>query len=232
MNTQFTLTVDTRPLLVQLGILKDQQIRYAMVNALNSTAKLIQEKVRSRVRREMHLRSKGNFILRQAAIIKFASFKDARYEAVVSVGNKARLLLPVMEDGGERDPRTGKRAIAVPVTGGARPTIGSDVPANLLIKNLPDNRKRSRRKGQAAPSTTVYRVPGVGLFKRSGGRSKMLYSFKKRVPVPKQLGFYDTANKVASGSAGLFFASEMAKAVAHAAGRGPAVKPKPTPPEV
>ena len=223
----FEFTVDNHDVLRALNVLKDTQVKYSIVNALNDTAKVFQEEERKRVKAKMTLRSKGPFILRQAAIITFASVKDERYEVRVRVGDKKGLLLADMEQGGQRLPRSGKSAIAVPVVGGARPSKRADVPAQLMIRNLP-NPKGKRRKG-AVGNVETYRVKGVGIFQRRGrGVSKLLYAFSHSVKVPKLLGFMDTANRVVGFTFQAFYTREIARSIAHSFGRGPAVRPKPS----
>jgi len=126
------LTVDidaTRP----LGLLHNggKRIAFALANALNETAKHVQQKEHAQVRREFTVRQHTYFFGTSARpggaagrITEFASAKAGRFRAQVQVhgGSQAsarRLLLPMFETGGDRSPRPGAKSIAVPITGGA-----------------------------------------------------------------------------------------------------------------
>jgi hypothetical protein len=111
------LQIDTAPLLLRLKN-GEKRLAYAVVNAINSTAKRVQEAERERVLRAFVVR-KRDFILREAAIIKpFASVKQGRPYAEISVGDKQRLLLRKFEQGAAREPFTpGAKSVAVPLLG-------------------------------------------------------------------------------------------------------------------
>lgn len=108
----------------------ERRIGYALVNALNNTAKDIQREQRANVSRLFTVRKK-EFIMREAAYISFANLTKGVFQASVSVGNqkspKARLLLPQFETGGQRKGFVGK-TVAVPLVGGARPSKESEIP--------------------------------------------------------------------------------------------------------
>lgn len=182
--------------------LSPKQIAYATVNALNLTAKDVQKKQRENVARVFTVR-KTEFIRREAAIIDFASVSKGRTEAVVRVGEKTRLLLSQFEKGGRRTGFVGKN-VAVPVTGGARPTKRSEIPAEFRFANMKLRAYRGRqllkRKARGKHVRTygvfgqygrlalpeagnrvqwrgtnrTYLVPGVGVFQRTGPRSSRL----------------------------------------------------------
>jgi hypothetical protein len=119
-----------------------KRMAFAVVNALNQTAKDIQIAEREHVAASFQLR-KPDFVLRQAALIKaaaggsgFANVKAGRFEARISVGERPRLILSGFEAGDERMPFKGKN-VAVPVTGGpARPSFASSVQETFTFRSL------------------------------------------------------------------------------------------------
>lgn len=121
-----------------LAVLRNggRRMQYAIVNGLNDTAKDVQKAARERVTSTLTVR-KSEFIKRQAAIIDFASVSGKRFQARIAVGQKERLLLSLLEAGGERKSFGGGRRVAVPRTGGpARPDFAQPVPAALRIRAL------------------------------------------------------------------------------------------------
>jgi hypothetical protein len=124
----------TRP----LALLRNggRRMAYALVNALNNTAKNIQKTEREQVRSKLTVR-KRDFILRQIAIIDFASAPRRLYQARIRIGQKDRLLLSDLEAGGIRKPFGPGRRVAVPLTGGAaRPSFAQPVSATLRVTAL------------------------------------------------------------------------------------------------
>jgi len=96
-----------------------RRLAYAVVNAINNTAKRIQETERRRIEEEFTIRKK-DLILREAATIKpFANVRQARAYAEIAVRQKPRLLLSAFERGAERTPFTpNAKRVAEPVIGG------------------------------------------------------------------------------------------------------------------
>lgn len=86
------LQIDSAPLVLRLQN-GQRRLAYAVVNAINNTAKRIQAVERRRVEEEFTVRKK-DFISRQAAVIKpFANVQQGRPYAEIGVGQKPRLLL-------------------------------------------------------------------------------------------------------------------------------------------
>lgn len=189
-------TIDTTSLLLRLKN-GERRLVYATVNAVNATAKRVQEAARQNLRDKFQLR-KPDFLLRMAAVIKpFASVKRGIIFAEVSVGKKSRLLLAEFEAGGKREPFVGKR-VAVPITGSAaRPSKGASVPVEYQFTRLAfrpplsarEKRVRKSIQGNTARQTRglrslfdthqageriwkgqrrTYLIPGVGVFRRTG----------------------------------------------------------------
>lgn len=195
-----TIRIDTS-LLTKNTDLTLKQLAYAGVNAVNNTVRLVQRQVQDSVKSKFTLR-KPDFILRQVAIIKpFASVGQARPFAVISVGQRDRLLLPQFEDGGTRQPFVGKN-VAVPITGNpARPGFDNPVESGLrmtalgLKPTLTDSQRKQRLsiRGGSRKETAqlrknftksagaqnvwegnqrTYMIPGLGVFQRVGPKKR------------------------------------------------------------
>jgi hypothetical protein len=179
-----------------------KRLAYATVGALNATALRIQVAQKARVAKVFTLRAKREFILRQAAIIKFANVNAGRFESRVSVGEKPGLLLTTFERGGTRTSRTGQ-SVAVPLTGGVRPTLKAEIPTDLYVRRL-GIRRSGKRAGRGKAGTFL--VPKLGILQRVGAAVRVLYAFKRTVPIPRRLEFFKTAHAVAQR----WFAQELA----------------------
>lgn len=219
---QITLRTDTSSLLLRLRN-GERRLAYAVVNAINATAKRIQAIERDRVEDVFTIR-KSAFMRREAAVIKpFASVGQGRAHAEIAVGQKPRLLLSAFERGGEKKPATpGAARVAVPVTGGpARPTFPQTVPPELRIGKLRFDRTKTGRRRAGVTRTKTYLVPEVGIFQRlSNAASKAVYLFRRSPRLQPRLRFVETAQKEADR----LFAEEMERqvveAISRAKGRG------------
>lgn len=199
----FYVSVDAaRP----LAVLRNggKRVRFAVVNAINFTAKEIQKAQRRDLGRTFTLR-KNEFVQRQIAVIKpFASAPQNRLEARISVGQRPRLLLPGYETGEPRPGFKGRRA-AVPVIGSpARPTKSSPVPHSLRVGQLKLRRARPGRRGAAGGG--VFRglqrtfVTDTAVRQRvgSGARStRTLYVFASGQRLGRVLNWVRRARTVA-----------------------------------
>lgn len=183
------VSIDTSEL-VRRAEITAKQTAYATVNAINATAKQVQEAEFEHVRRKFIVRKPG-FLFGTparpggvAARIKpFASVRDARPFAVVqtgaeAVGDKHRVLLPQFETGGERQPTTptAKRA-TIPLLGRpARPSIRSSVPYEYTFAGMKLTAyvmgKRQVWKRRHRKTT------GIGLYDREGGALKLNRAFE------------------------------------------------------
>lgn len=177
---QINVTIDNMKLLLRLRN-GQKRLAYAVVNAINNTAKRIQAAERERVEEEFTVR-RQEFIRREAAIIKpFASVREARPFAELAVGKKPRLLLSIFERGGLRKPATpGARFVAEPVIGGpARPEFARPVTPELRLRRLRFDRTKTGKVRKGAATTRTYLVPGLGIFQRLGeGAARAVYIFK------------------------------------------------------
>lgn len=194
-----------------------RRLGYAVVNTLNRLAKEIQAAERAHAPSVFTLR-KREFILRQLAIITFASVARDRYEARIRVGQKPRLLLGMFEAGGYHEPLPGRTALAVPVVGGARPSQQADVPEALWVKNLQLNRRPGKTGGPGPieGSNESYVVPRVGIFQRiTAAMSRILYSFRPGVRVPRDLQWLTIASRIAAHRGPEILADEVDSAWRH-----------------
>lgn len=187
---QITVSIDaTRP----LALLRNggKRMAFAVVNALNHTAKEIQAGERAQVKQAFTLR-KPDFVLRQAAVIRgaaggsgFANVKQGRFEVRISVGQRPRLLLSDFEAGGQRKPFKGKN-VAVPITGGpARPSFRQSVPDAFTFRGLslrrvtPRGQQKRRRRTQVKFQASVTRT---GKVQWKGAHRTFLLTQTKKAP--------------------------------------------------
>lgn len=164
-----------------------RRMAYAVVNAINTTAKRVQraeiEHVRERFtirRSEFMFGAPGRPGGAAARIRPFASVGKLRPYAEIGVEPphsrgliSGRLLLPIFERGGWRDPSTrGASHVAVPFTGGpARPSFASTVPKPFTWAGM---RMVAYRGGK--------RVARAG--KRTSRRDETAFGTEGRVDVP------------------------------------------------
>lgn len=211
------LQVDSVALVLRLRH-GQRRLAYAVVNAINNTAKRIQDVERQRVEAEFTVRKK-DFIRREAAIIKpFASVRQARAFAEIGVGQKPRLLLSAFERGAERKPFTpAARSVAEPVVGGpARPQFTAQVPAELRMTRLRFDRNKTGRRRAGVTKTSTYLVPQVGIFQRvSKEVTRAVYLFTRGKKIKPRLEFVETAEKEGNR----WFAEEMEREVVNAIAR-------------
>lgn len=216
------LHIDSAELVLRLQN-GQRRLAYAVVNAINNTAKRIQAAERQRVEEEFTVRRK-EFMRREAAIIKpFASVRQGRAYAEIAVGQKPRLLLSAFERAAERKPFTpAARSVAEPVGGGpARPQFSQQVTPELRMGRLRFDRTKTGRKRAGVARTKTYLVPEVGIFQRvARDATRIVYFFSRGKRLEPRLHFVETAEKEAQ----TWFAEEMERevvnAIARARGRG------------
>jgi hypothetical protein len=216
------LQIDSAALVLRLQN-GQRRLAYAVVNAINNTAKRIQETERRRVEEEFTVRKK-EFIRRQAAIIKpFASVRQGRAHAEIAVGQKPRLLLSAFERGAERKPFTpSARSVAEPVIGGpARPQFTQPVTPELRVGKLRFDRTKAGRRRAGVTRTKTYLVPKVGIFQRIGNATtRAVYLFTRGKKLAPRLHFVETAEKEANKWFREEMEREVVNAIARARGRG------------
>ena len=206
---------DSRALLTRLEK-GHKRLAYAAVNAINNTAKLAQRKVREEVELEFEVR-KSEFIKREAAKIKpFASVKQGRAFAEISVGQKPRLLLSQFERGALREPVTpGAQFVAEPVIGGpARPDFRQGVPPEFRMSRLRFDRTQTGKIRAAQRRSATYLVPQVGIFQRLAGEvSRAVYIFTRGKRIEPRLRFEQTVKYIADKWLARYFEREVDKAL-------------------
>jgi hypothetical protein len=216
------LQIDSTQLVLRLQN-GQRRLAYAVVNAVNNTAKRIQMAERRRIDEEFTVRKK-DFIRREAAVIKpFASVRQARAYAEIAVGQKPRLLLSAFERGAERKPFTpSARRVAEPVVGGpARPRFSAQVIPELRVGKLRFDRTKTGRRRAGVTRTKTYLVPKVGIFQRVGkAATRAVYVFTRGKKIAPRLHFVETAEKEADKWFREEMEREVVNAIARARGRG------------
>lgn len=213
--------IESKDLLLQL---KDGQRRlaYAVVNAVNRTAKKIQAEEIEHVFGVFTVR-KETFIKRQAAVIKpFASVKQQRAFAEIAVGQKKGLLLPLFEKGAKREPRSSSaKYVAMPHIGGpARPSFRTLTPPELAMKRLRFDLTKSGKRRAGALKTGTFLIPDVGIFQREGKAIRPVYHFRRNMRLDERLDFEEIAREVAAQWFGENLEREVVKAIQRSKGQG------------
>jgi hypothetical protein len=216
------LTIDSAQMILRL---KDgeRRLAYAVVNAINNTAKRIQDAERRRVEQVFTVRKK-DFMRREAAVIKpFANVRQGRAYAEIAVGQKPRLLLSAFERGAERKPFTSAaRSVAEPVVGGpARPQFAEQVTPDLRMGRLRFDRTKTGRRRAGVTKTSTYLVPKVGIFQRvSKDATRIVYFFTRGKKIKPRLEFVETAQREGQKWFGEEMEREVINAIARARGQG------------
>lgn len=202
----------------------EKRLAFAVVNALNNTAKRIQNAMREKVVEDFTVRQK-QFITRQVAKIDRSSFANVRRGQAwveIAVGQAPRLLLSKFEEGGTRLPFVGKN-VALPVIGGpARPSLSRRVPRAWTFEALQFHEAARTKTGQpiiVSSTQSAYIVPGVGVFQRVRGRTRLVYAFIPHLTLEERLGFIKTARAVTDRWFAEEIETESMKALAHDGGR-------------
>ena len=216
------LLIDSAPLVLRLQN-GQRRLAYAVVNAINNTAKRIQATERRHVEQEFTVRKK-EFISRQAAVIKpFANVMQGRPYAEIGVGQKPRLLLSAFERGAERKPFTANaRRVAEPVVGGpARPQFAAQVTPELRVGRLRFDRTKTGRRRAGVTRTKTYLVPEIGIFQRTGPKTtRLVYAFTRGKKLAPRLRFVETAERESDRWFREEMEREVLNAIARAKGKG------------
>lgn len=165
-----------------------RNLAFSTANAINDTAKDAQKAIREHMAQVFHIRSANSkaFLDRSIKIMVWANVRGGRPYAIIGIDNKASgrraKLLSMFEEGGTRTAQVGRR-VAVPRvgTGGARPSIESQINPNWLIQSLNmhkaptaprhalsgNPRNVKRRKGQASSYQFWQGANGTFMLERS-----------------------------------------------------------------
>lgn len=168
---KINVTIDSTNL--KARTLKEQKnLAYSASQALNATAKEIQQATRIHMDRTFYLRKSG-FMYRMVKIFRFSNAKQGIPYAEVGIDHKPRLLLSMFEGGGRREPFKGKR-VAVPITGGAaRPGKQSIITEELTFRKMRFKKHRTKEgKVQWKGQSRTFLIPEVGVFQRTSQSTK------------------------------------------------------------
>jgi hypothetical protein len=190
---QIDLSIDSTQLILRLKN-GERRLAYAAVNAVNNTAKRIQQAEFAEVKDSFEIRKPTFFFGTPgrpggtAARIKpFASVKQARAYADIAIAPpegrglvNRRTLLPYYESGGPRPIFTpGAQHVAVPIVGGpARPSWSTSVPKEFTFSGLHlvafRQGKRVQRKGQrrSRQSETLFDTSGRATLPEGSGATQ------------------------------------------------------------
>ena len=231
-----TLLVDVRAAGLLSGLRNaEKRMAFAVVNALNRTAKEIQAAERKKIEATLTVRKK-EFILRQVAVIKFANVKKGINEVRISVGQKPRLLLAAFEEGQDREGqkalrRLGESGVAVPAIGGARKNRRAIIPEEMWIARL--KLKKYPRAGPRPPKgqevhqprisglLRTYLVSRVGIFQRFGkSATRLLWALVPSTSKAKRFEFIKTATAIVDRRFVANLQDEVVSALRYAFGKG------------
>lgn len=192
--------------------------RYGAALGMNRTMDEAQARVKSTL--------SGRFTLRRKAFIENTIYRKPRedfatkdkLEARVQV-NPERDFLAKFEEGGDKHPTGGRKALGIPVLGGARPTRGALVPEKFKLKALFFSKQGLLSQAKAIAST-VKKSGRKALLKASGKsyvsmngkvfeivgtkkspRLKLLWVFKQSVRIAPRLKFVATGSEVIAARA-------------------------------
>lgn len=192
MNIKVDVDIDQ---VVKLTAKVLKKMPYVINDSITETAKLVVAAEQDQLRKDFTIRK--NFLTGRFKVLQYS--RVSNLTAIIGIDNRVQgspLLLGFFEDGGEKQPTTGPE-IAVPLTGeAARPSFSSLTPSVLLYKNLQIS---SQHQGQTLifPGLQgTYVVEGVGVFKRTGNESVLIYSFKKSAPLHKRTHIIELARTV------------------------------------
>lgn len=172
---------DDRELLLSLRN-GQRKLAYATANAINTAAKRIQQDEFAHVRATFVIREERVFFGSDSRpggvagkIIQFAKPLGS-LEAVLAVGERATyskrgddhkrgFLLAGFEKGATRTPTYGARALAVPITGGARPDKRSKIDRQLSFSGL---QLKAYEYGKKVKGPGKHPSRGIGVFGEYG----------------------------------------------------------------
>lgn len=203
------------------------QLPYAYSVAINNTLNSAQSAIQAKLAGEFTLR-RADFIQRTIYIAPSDRATKNNLVGTVRV-NPARDMLAKFEDGGMKTPQASS-TLAVPIFRADDKNIiikpGDALSVKRLmdsIKNRSGNVLRARvRKGMlhvAADPNKVFLVTtpnGTFILQRMGpgaGNNRVLYAFKKSVPLPASLHFDETAMSAALASWDTNFNAALDRAI-------------------
>lgn len=190
-----------------------ENARYGAALGMNRTM----DEAQAEIRRGLS----GKFTLRRKTFVENTIYRKPgedwatkdKLEARVQV-NADRNQLAKFEEGGDKGPTRGRKALGIPVVGGARPTKGAIVPEKFKLKTLffsqqgllsqarsiAGTKKRSGRNALLKASAKKYVSMNGKVFEIIGTkrtpRLKLLWVFKPSVRIAPKLRFAETGRRV------------------------------------
>jgi hypothetical protein len=205
------------------------QLPFAYSLALNNTVNDAQMAIRAKLH--------GVFVLRRAEFIDRTIYigpadraRKDRFSATVRV-HPDRDVLAKFEEGGDKVSKSG-RSLAVPIVRESQPMLiirkNDPLSVQRLFEAIQKRKghvfKGRRKKGQAAPIQfgrvfLVENAKGTFIVERLGAgprNTRVLYWFRKSVPIDERLHFVETARDAALVSWEKNFGEALARAIATA----------------
>jgi len=199
----------------------DKRLAYNTIVAINEGLLAVQAAERANVRERVIVRN-SRFIDENIARVQKASVKAKRPWGEVFIVQKPRFLMPYLETGGYKKPglfpELSHPTLGMPTLGGiARPERTFPVPRSLYQTVLKFKAARGGRV-YIGRRFGLYAIKDVGIFQRLPGMgdSRMVYSYRKKVLLPKRLGWLKLARVVAERTAQAALFRECAKSWARA----------------
>ena len=205
------------------------QLPYAYSVALNNTVNDAQTAIRARLPGEFTLR-RAEFIQRTIYIGPSDRAKKDRLSATVRV-HPERDFLAKFEEGDDKVAKGGK-SLAIPIIREGQPTLlirrGDPLSVKRLFEAIEKRKgrpfKARKKKGEPAAITfgrvfLVHNAKGTFIIERLGPAlrdTRVLYWFRKTVPIDDRLEFAETARDAALISWDRNFGEALAHAIATA----------------
>jgi len=190
------INIDSRNLKART-LREAKRLAYSTSQALNDTMLDVQQAERINLDRKYQIRQAG-FMYRLVKVLKFANPRRGIPYAEVGIDpTKRRVLLPLLQTGGRRQPVKGKE-VAVPITGSAaRPTFARQVTPSLRFTKmrLRKTKTRRRKKLQLKGQEGTFVIPGAGVFQRIRGVARQIYVFWPKPRIRPSLDFYRVAGQ-------------------------------------
>jgi hypothetical protein len=169
-----------------------EQMPFATSKAVNDLTLEARDHLRGRVETSFIIRRPW-VTARGAFPVTLSKKRDEVKRGTIRL-DTSRDFLGKFEQGGTKQSRTGVK-LAVPIE--ARPTARSVVPKRLSVRNLNLRATRTatgKVQLKGLQRTFVVKTGGASLILQRQGRGvvRTLYAFKRSVPIPDSLHFYDT----------------------------------------
>jgi hypothetical protein len=212
------ITVDTASFAAQMDDFAKNQLPYATMKALNTTATDFQSAEQGHIAQNFTLRRVA-FMLRQVRIDREDWATKEKLETVIKI-DPNRNILGKFEEGGTKTSRNPQGSIAIPIeakTSKADIVLASNRPKAFML--VTQNTKGGYSIAKGLKRVFLIEGPdGKGeIFQRVGtGKSsklRLLYDLEKSVPIPAMLDFIPTARRIVAENFPRNFAAAFALAM-------------------